>query len=113
MTEWEDIAPALREHMHGNPDDVRVALEQGRAWVWRCADGFAVLQTRLDDFGTRELFVWVVVGRDVVGHIDDMRAIARENGCRRVVTDVVHDGLLRMLQRNGWVPRSVELMTEV
>jgi len=99
--------------MHGDPESVRIALEQGRAWVWRCADGFAVLATQRDDFGVRELFVWVVVGKNAMSHMDELREVARQHGCRRVVTEVVHDGLLRMLQRNGWTPRSVKLTTEV
>lgn len=113
MTEWEDIAPALYAQMHGDPETVRVALEQGRAWIWRCADGFAVMATQIDDFGVRELFVWVVVGRNALAHLDELRAVARENGCRRIVAQVARDGLLRMLQRAGWTPRAVELTTEV
>lgn len=99
--------------MYGDPERVRDAIAQDRAWIWRCADGFAVLATEINDFGERELFVWGACGRGIKAHVEDMKRIAREKDCKRVVTRVVNNAMLRMLQRNGWQPRSVELVMEV
>ncbi len=114
---WPRVVAALREHYAGDPAQMRSAIDAGRAWLLAAADGFVVLSIEHNlDVGWNELVVWFAFSTGQWGirrYASEIKSIARDLGCRGIVTRVSQDGLLKALPRLGMTPRYVEFFMEI
>ena len=108
--DWARSAPWLQAALdHAGRthtlEDVRAALDTGRARLWT-GRGSALVALVEDDPGERRLLIWLAGGdRDELEHdlLGRVEAWGRETGCRRVLV-IGREGWARTLKTKGYAP---------
>lgn len=111
QAEPEDIAKLERlcKEVNDGSDVAWVLLEHAanRLQIWRCADGLVVTQLLTETNG-RELFVYGIVGRGIIGRLEsaanDLKQIAKSFGCNKIGGNVLRPGLAKLYEALGARP---------
>ena len=111
QVEPEDIEKleALAKTTPEGSDATWIVLEHAanRLQIWRCADGLVVTQLLTNPNG-KELFVYGIVGRGIIGRLEDaandLKQIAKSFGCNKIGGNVLRKGLEKLYLALGARP---------